>query len=67
MAWVAWIWVWVTRVCKAWDVGDMGGVGVQVCCVDVIGMGAGVDRKDMGMGGSGGVGMGVDEAGGMGV
>ena len=34
----------------------MGDVGVQVCCVGVIGVGAGVDRKDMGVGGSGGVG-----------
>ena len=49
------------------DVGSMGGVGVQVCCVGVIGVGAGVDRKDLGVGGSGGVGMGVDGAGGVGV
>ena len=30
LAWVAWIWVWVTWVYKTWDVGNMGGVGVQV-------------------------------------
>ena len=45
----------------------MGGVGVQVCCVGVEGVGGGVDREDMDLGGSGGVDMGVDGAGGVGV
>ena len=66
-AWAAWTWVWVTRARKVWDVGNMGGVGVQVCCVGVIGVGAGADREDMGLGGSGGMGMSVDGAGGVGV
>lgn len=57
----------MTWACTAWDVCGMGGVGVQVCCVGVIGVGAGVDRKDMGVGGSGGVGMGVGGVGGVGV
>ena len=67
MAWAVWTWVWVTWVCTAWDVGGMGDVDVQVCCVGVIGIGAGMDRKDMGVGGSGGVGMGVGGVGGVGV
>ena len=64
---MAWPWVLVTWECMTWDVCGMGGVGVQVCCVGVIGVGAGVDRKDMGVGGSGGVGMGVGGVGGVGV
>ena len=55
----------MTWACTAWDVCGMGGVGVQVCCVGVIGVGAGVDRKDMGVGGSGGLGMGVGGVGGV--
>ena len=38
-------------------------MGVQACCDGVMGVGAGVDRKDRGVGGPGGMGMGVDGAG----
>ena len=67
LAWAAWTCVWVTWACKVWNVGGMGGVGVQVCCVSVIGVGTGMDHEDMGVDGSGDVGMGVGRAGGVGV